>query len=85
MERLLVSLVLVGVGDVLHILVVLVVEEAGVVVLLLHVVLRRTVLLLLLLLGLLGFGSFQRLLGLFELVEDVLVMEDCVGELVLEN
>jgi len=83
LRRLLVSLVLVGVGDVLHVLVVLVVEKAGVVVLLLHVVLRRTVLLLLL--GLLGFGSFQRLLGFLELVKDVLVVEDRVGELVLED
>ena len=85
MERLLVCLILVGVGDVLYVLVVLVVEKAGVVVLLLHVVLRRTVLLLLLLLGFLGFGSFQSLLSFFELVKDVLVMEDGVGELVLED
>ena len=84
MERLLVCLILVGVGDVLYVLVVLVVEKAGVVVLLLHVVLRRTVLLLLLL-GFLGFGSFQSLLSFFELVKDVLVMEDGVGELVLED
>ena len=84
MERLLVCLVFVGVGDVLYVLVVLVVEKAGVVVLLLHVVLRRTVLLLLLL-GFLGFGSFQCLLSFFELVKDVLVMEDGVGELVLED
>ena len=82
MERLLVGLVLVGVGDVLNVLVVLVVEETGVVVLLLHVVLRRTILLLL---SFLSFGSFQRLLGLFELVKYVLVVEDGVGELVLED
>ena len=86
LERLLVRLVLVRVVDMLHVLVVLMVEEARVIVLLIQVGLRWTVLLLLLLLlCLLSFSCFECLLGFFELVEYILIVQDGVGEFILEG